>query len=326
MTRRTAHELRGFAIACVVASLAACGGSGAPGGARATATTPGASSGGTVATPAADATSGGGPTAEVCGLLTLDEVRGAEQIASSDTVTTSSTGDDCTYVTSDGSPVLMVLLARTGGARQLKTYDTTDFETISGVGDEAYFQGSSSILWMLVGDSLVNLHSGRVQNVDQARIATSGMGRIIAARLTAGAVSAEIEITAPPVLNAGSACDLVTADALAAIVGQGTLTSSGDPNLPQLCYFTLASSGVQAVSIRFQAHSGPAAWDSTIAASETTTVSGLGDKAAWDDFDQSLFVLRGDSIIQVTVLGLNLDSDAAQAMARAIARAAVGNL
>ena len=324
MTRRLAHSVLGLALA----GLAACGGSaGGPGGQG----TPAASSdvAGTAApgaTPGGGTGGGTGTTGDACSLVTVDEARGAEQLPSKETLTAVSDGASCTFTLSDTTAAMTILVEWTGGTRRLATYDTSTYEPLSGVGDQAFYDNPRTILLMLVGDALVTIHSGWVQQTDPAKVALSGLGRIVASRLTTGSVPAELEITPPPVVNAGSACDLLTADALAGIVKQGAMASSGDPNLPQYCYFTIPATGVQAVSIRLQAHAGADAWDSTIAGMETEPVSGLGDKAAWSSFDQSLLILKHESIIQVTVLGLGLDADAALPVATAIGTAAIANL
>ena len=324
MTRRLAHSLLGLTLVL----LAACGGSaGGPGGQG----TPAASSdvaatAGSGSTPGGGTGGGTGTTGDACSLVTVDEARGAEQLPSQQTLTPASDGASCAFMLSDGTAAMTILVEWTGGTKRLATYDTSTYEPISGVGDQAFYDNPSTNLLMLVGDALVTIHSEWVQQADPAKVALSGLGRIVASRLTTGRVPAELEITPPPVVNAGSACDLLTADALAAIVKQGAMASSGDPNLPQYCYFTIASTGVQAVSIRLQAHAGADAWDSNIAGMQTDPVSGIGDKAAWSSFDQSLMILQHESIIQVTVLGLGLDADAALAIAKPIGAAAVANL
>jgi hypothetical protein len=322
-----ARRLGFWPVMLAAGLLAACGGgSGVPGGstlAPVSSTGTGSGSGNGGGTGGA----GGGTTADVCSLLTIDEARGAEQIPSQRSLTTAPEPNGCSWVLDDSSPALHVGVTHAAGnAQNLEGW--AEDEPIDGVGDKAYFDGPGSILVFLVGDALVMIHSGWVQQTDATRTATTGMGRIIAARLRGQGVPAELEITPPPVVNARTACDLLTAGAAAALVKQGSMTRSGSADVPQFCSYVIDSTGATAISTSFKAVGGIAGWDPATMPSDAAPVSGVGDKALWAPFDQNLYVLKNDSIITVGVTGLGIEPGNADALAiaKALALAALANL
>jgi len=277
-------------------AVAACGGTAGP-------TSPGSTSvdgggGGTpgpVATASGGGVGGGAGLDDPCSLLTTDEVSGA---LGTDPLTASGTPGDparCLYALADGEEALDFDLYRDGAAGFFQTFvDAGSGESVDGLGDEALYEPSSRRLLVRTGDYLIMLFS-RLDGLERS----SAMARIIVARLTTGSVPPEIQITAPPVIAAETACDLLSADEAASVIGKGPMEAQGSEFSPQFCTYAVTSTGEVVVSTFLQASGGAAAWDSYSAASEP--VSGLGDRAMFEATTGILFVLKGDAMFNVNV-------------------------
>ena len=310
--------------------LAACGGttsapSAVPGSLAAGASRPAATAagGGGGATAAATAQPGGGGGAlnDPCGLLTVAEAAGA---MGTDPLTASGTAGDpanCSYTLGDGEEALAITVLRNGAAAQYQSFvDNGSAEDVSGVGDVALYERGTRRLLFKVGELLIYVFPRYVNGADAALGAATAMARIIAARLTTGSVPPALQITAPPVISAETACDLLSADEAASILDKGRLSAEGNQITPQFCTYGIASTGEVILSTYFQPRAGAATLAGIEGSLTTDPVSGLGDKAMFEPGLGILYVLTGDTLLNVNVFGqepaatLDMDRQLAEIM------------
>lgn len=294
-----------FLAAAFVAALAvaACG-SGTPGPATQGAAQPTGGGGGATAGPPATSGSGDSATENPCALLTAEEAAGA--IDTDPLSITSVPGDPakCNYALASGEEVLVIDVLRNGAAAQFQTYvDAGSAEAVSGVGDAALFEHSTRRLVFTTGDLFISVFSRYVGGADAAQVATTAIGKIIAARVTTGSVPPDIQLTAPPVLSAETACDLLSADAAAEVLDKGAMEAQGSEFSPQFCTYAVTAGGEVVLSIYLDPKGGLGVWESFAGSLTTDAVEGLGDQAMFEPSTGILFVLKGDSIINVNVFG-----------------------
>lgn len=100
--------------------------------------------------------------------------------------------------------------------------------------------------------------------------------------------------------GAAEACELITADEAASVMGVDSLTSESTPGDTSYCTY----SGADATTLVATSFNASNASD-IIAAyggqAGVTEVSGIGDQALWDSNSATLFVAKGDAIIGITV-------------------------
>ena len=289
-----------LAILTLVASivLAACAGGTATG-------VPGASTG---------PISGG--ALDACSLLTGDEAGGALHLAALSGSGTAGDPASCSYRLGDGEEALVINVLRNGAQAQYQGFIDNGFaEDVSGVGDKALYERGTRRLLFMVGEVLVYVFPRYINGADEALEASTAIGRIIAARLTTGAVPSGLAATPPPVASAQTACDLMSAEEAAGALGLGPLKADANEFAPQFCTYSLVSTGEVVISAYLQRTGGSDAWSGLESSMTADPVSGLGEKAMFDPSTNTLFALQGDSILSayVTTLGLSpadaLDQD-----------------
>ena len=315
-------------------ALAACGG----GTTSAPSAVPSSLAGGGTTRPAAaSAAGGGGATAaataqpgavggaaalnDPCGLLTVAEAAGA---MGTDPLTSSGTAGDpatCSYTLGDGEEALAIDVLRNGAAAQYQSFvDNGSAEDVSGIGDAALYERGTRRLLFKVSDLLIYVFPRYVNGADAALGAATAMAKIIAARLTTGSVPPELQITAPPIISAETACDLLSADEAASVLAKGPMSAQGNQFTPQFCTYAIVSSGEVVLSTFFQPKGGAATFAGIEGSGTTDPVSGLGDKAMFEPGTGILFVLKGDTLLNVNVFGqepaatLDLDRQLAEVM------------
>ena len=300
MLRRSRFHAAAFVAALAVA---ACGGT--PGPTSPAAGQPTGGGGGATAGPPATAGAGGGSaTEDPCALLTAEEAAGA--IDTDPLSITAVPGDParCSYALASSEEVLVIDVLRNGAAAQFQTYlDAGSAEAISGVGDAALFERSTRRLVFTTGDLFISIFSRYVGGADAAQEATTAIGKIIAARVTTGTVPPDIQLTAPPVVTAETACDLLSADDAAEVLDQGAMEAQGSEFSPQFCTYAVSSSGEVVLSTYLDPKGGLGVWENFAGSLTTDPVEGLGDLAMYEPSTGILFVLEGDSIINANVFG-----------------------
>ena len=309
--------------------LIACGGSTTPtarsttpsvGQTSAPVTTPGApgqtQAPPVTAGPGATLSGGGGDTSAVpdpCALLTVTEVAGASRMPGDEQVTATPTFADpatCDYGTAEGSGVLNLYFQRKDGAVAYQYFvdQGTSDEPITGVGDSAAYVADGRVLF-LVGDLYVSLtagYAGSTQTHENSKAASIDLAKIVVARLTGAAIPPELQITAPPIVNAETACDLLSGDEAASILGKGAMTASGSESVPQFCSYALDSTGEVLVSTYFRSLDGIPFYTGLESSLDTDPVDGLADKAMFESSTGILYVLQRDTMFNVNVFGADL--------------------
>jgi hypothetical protein len=226
-----------------------------------------------------------------------------------------------------GDEALAVTVTREGAENQFKSFvDNGSAEDVAGVGDKALWEPSSRRLVFLAGGRFVIVYVRTYMGSGTPLEVSSGVGKIIAARLTTGSVPSGLAATAPPIAKAQNACELLTPEQAANELSFGALNESSNPATPTLCSYALASSGEVVISTYFQRVGGSATWDGLVGGMSTEPVSGIGEKAVFEADSNKLFVLKGDSIISVQVFGSGLDSDAALSAAEQLGHLMLDNI
>ena len=307
MVKRMARWAARLLAALAMTALVACGGQPAasqtagPGGGT---SGPGPTSGGGGGIPALD---------DPCALVTVDEVGG---VLSSDPLTATGTPGDpakCVYTNSAGDEWLTIDIAREGAANQFQTFvDAGTGESVTGVGEAAWFETSSQRLLVRSGTFLVYAHSRYAPGGPEGLATMSTIGKIAHARLSGTAIPPEAQVTAPPVISTEAACDLLSAEDAAGIIGKGPMTAQANEFAKQFCTYTVTSSGEVVLSTYLDPKGGQAGWDGFAASLTTEPVTGLGEKAMFEPSTGILFVLQGDSILNANVFGLEPEAALAQ--------------
>jgi hypothetical protein len=240
---------------------------------------------------------------DACALLTGDEAGGA--IHTQALTPTGTTGDPahCSYALPDGEEALVIDVMRNGAQTQYQGFvDAGTAEDVSGVGDRALYERGTRRLVFMVGDVLVYVFPRYVNGADAALEADTAIGKVIAARLTTGAVPTGLAATPPPLVSAETACDLLSADEASGVMGQ-QLKSEGNPAVAQFCTYSVVSSGEVVLTTYLQRVGGSDTWPGLEGSLTTEPVSGLGEKAMFEPSTSILFVLQGDAILNVNVFG-----------------------
>ncbi len=301
--------------------MAACGGSnpsppsavpGSPsssGTARPTAAAS-VTAGGTTAaaTAAATARPGAGDSGaalkDPCGMLTVAEAAGAMDTAALTAKGTPGDPAKCSYALGDGEEALVIDVLQNGAATQYQAFVANgSAEEVPDIGDGALYERGTRRLVFKVGDLLIYVFPRYVNGADSALEAATAMAQIIAARLTTGSVPPALQITAPPVIAAGSACDLLSADEAASILIKGPMAAQANPAAPQFCPYAIVATGEIILSTYFQARDGAATFAGIQSTSTTEPVAGLGDKAMFEPGTGILFVLKGETLLNANVFG-----------------------
>jgi hypothetical protein len=294
-------------LATVALAFSACGGT--PSGAQTAA--PGATTGGGgggTGTAGPNATAGGpaGRAVDPCAQLTVTE---AAAVMDTDALTAKGTSGDpanCRYNLANGEEALVVDYVVGNASAQYDAFVSAgSTEEVAGVGDRARYEGGTRRLVMMAGGVFVSVFPRYVNGADDAQAAASAMGKIIAARLTTGSVPSGLQVTAPPLVSAKTACDLLSGAEAAGVVGKGPMEAKPNASTPQFCTYALSSSGEELLSVYLDAKGGRTAWDSFTGSLSTEPVSGLGDQALFESSTGILFVLKGDSVVNVNVYGLD---------------------
>ncbi len=91
------------------------------------------------------------------------------------------------------------------------------------------------------------------------------------------------------------------------MLGQGSLKAEANEFAQQFCSYGIVSTGEIVISTYFKRSGGSDAWASLVGSLTTDPVSGLGEKAVFEPSTNILFVLQGDSILNVYVTTGGLD-------------------
>jgi len=309
------RRLAAVAMATAFALTACGGGTVIPGSTQGPGSlaTLGGPAGGTAGPGATAGGSGGGSLpADVCSLLTVDEVRGA---LVTDPLTVESTAGDpakCDYwLAKDDLALELTVITRNGPAQFQALVDANLQEPVSGLGDGAQYDSGGRRLAFLTSGHYVNLRAAYASDSESTLKALTLLAKIIIARLTTGTVPPELLVTAPPNISANTGCDLLSADEAASILAKGRMASTS--TTPALCTYSLASSGEVLVSVYLKRKEASTAWPSMIASLTVDPVTGLGDDARFESSSGILYVLKGDSYFTVNVFsqdpGTVLDAD-----------------
>jgi len=284
--------------------LAGCGGAAAPGGSG--------TSGGS-------GTAGSGGGFDPCSLLTGDEAGGALHIEALKPTGTRGDSSSCSYALSSGEEALVVSVVGAGAAGQFQSFVDNGSAEVAGVGDKALFERGTRRLVFLAGGRFVAVFPRYAAGTDAALDASTNIGQIIASRLTSGSVPSGLAATPPPITRAQVACDLMSAAEAAAVLGLGSLTADSN-GASQFCYYSLASTGEVGITAYFRRTGGSDAWGGLVGSMTTDPVTGLGEKATFEPGTNTLYMLQGDSIINVAVMTAGLGPAAALEQASRLAR------
>jgi hypothetical protein len=125
--------------------------------------------------------------------------------------------------------------------------------------------------------------------------------------------------------GATEACDLLTVDEVAGVMGTAGLTADGVPGEASYCMF-LAPSGDLVAAISLIPRGGRTTFAVWSSASDTIKVDGIGDGATFDPSSASLFVVRGDAIAGFAAGQGDESQEDRLAWAKALAAIAVGRM
>jgi len=259
--------------------------------------------------------------------LTAEEVAGTARIPVDQVITPTPTVDDpaaCSYDLADAGGVVSVIFQRYGAQTAFHYNVEQDHsgEQLADIGESAYYFADGNLRF-LMNDLYVNLtagYAGNSQNHEDSRAGTIAMAKIVAARLAGTSLPPELQITAPPVVNAESACDLLTAEEAASVLNKGAMTATANESVPAYCTYSLASSQEVLASTYFKPTNGIEFYGQMESSMTTDPVSGVGDKAMFEPSTGILYVLKDDSFFNVNVFGsdpadaLERDQDLAQLM------------
>ena len=320
------HALVALAVVVVACGgLAPVGGNGTP-------------SSGADGTPSAGGNAGATGLSQPCSLLTEAEVAGGSHLLDTDLplTATSTAGDPatCEYTFSDKTPILKLSAQKNGAANTFQSRSQDQGDAASGIGDQARYLGDGHLLF-LTGEYFVDLDAhyagdyyshGDYYQTGTDLDKTILLAKIIESRLRTGSVPAALEITAPPKLQAHSACDLLSADEARAILAKGALAATANESTPNFCYYTTVSDGMSVFTVYYRPYDGAKFYADEEGTLTAEPVSGVGDKAMYESFSQALHVLQGDSEIVVTVTDFNVSPDDAKALAQQLATKMLSHL
>jgi hypothetical protein len=105
------------------------------------------------------------------------------------------------------------------------------------------------------------------------------------------------------VISAETACDLLSAEEAAGVIGKGPMEAQANEFAPQFCTYAILSSGEVVLSTYLDAKGGQAAWQTFTGSLTTEPVDGLGQAALFEPSTGILFALQGDSVLNVNVFG-----------------------
>jgi hypothetical protein len=290
-------------VAVIALSLVACSGNSAVGQTNAPGPTSG-TGGGPTGGPNATPGGAGGGVFDPCAQLTVDEAAGA--MGTDPLSAEPTTGDPatCRYKLGGGEEALVVDYLANGASAQFQAYiDNGSAEPVSGVGDRALYESGTRRLVFMAGEQFVVVYPRYVNATNDALVAATAMGKIIAARMTTGSIPPGLQITAPPAISADDACDLLSGDEAAGVMAKGPMKAEGNPATPQFCTYSLASTSEVLFTVYLDAKGGRSAWDMFAGSLVTEPVSGLGEQAMFEPSTGILFALKGDSVLNVNVYG-----------------------
>lgn len=283
--------------------IAGCGGTAGPG-----ATTTAGGPGGPGATGSGGGGGGGGGVpGDVCTLLTVDEVAGA---LSTDPVLTAgpdpSWEQGCVYTIAPGDDALVVDVI----SKDADSYFAAmaeGREVVDGVADGAVYSTSSRELSIKTSGVVVRMRAVYASDAFTTLDNLKRLAAIVVARLAGRAVPPEAQITAPPLVHVDSACELLTAEDVARVLGTGAVTLVDNGGPAQFCSYTLTATGEYLAGIYLDAKGGLAAWQSVLDAGDSEPVDGLGDDAVYEAFNKRLSVQVGDQIMHVELYAASDD-------------------
>jgi len=122
--------------------------------------------------------------------------------------------------------------------------------------------------------------------------------------------------------GAASACDLITTDEVATVMGVASTEATPTAGDPSYCNYTADGSPVAATSYGTQdAETIYGAYQN-----DGPSVSGIGDKAVFSNSTGTLFFVKGSSIVGITAGPGSMDASERQALAEQLGLIAAGNL
>ena len=295
----------------MVCGLVACGGATVPAGQPTTPPDQTSAPQTTAQPPAPEATVTGGngqpAVADPCAYLTTDEVAGTSRIPADQQITSTPTiGDpaDCSYFADSDTLVQVAFQREHGPDGYANTVESsTSDEPVSEVGDDAVYYPDGEVIFM-VGDLFVALrarYAGNTQTHEDSRAGTIALAKIIAGRLVGASLPPELQITPPPIVNAGTACDLLSADEAASVLNKGAMTATAQESVPTFCSYSVASSQEVLASTYFKPTDGIAFYADLEGSLTTDPVTALGDNAMFEPDTGILYVLKNDSMFNANV-------------------------
>lgn len=327
--RRLLAAGRSTALVLVLAAtvgIAGCGGTAGPGtsGDAGQATSAGPGGPGATTTGGGGGGGGGGVPTDVCTLLTVDEVAGA---LSTDPVLTAGPDPDweqgCVYaLAADDKALVLRVINQDADAYFAAMVEGRD--VVDGVADGAVYSTSDRELSIKTSGVVVRIRAVYASDAVTTLDNLKRLAAIVVARLAGRAVPPEAQITAPPLVHVGSACELLTAEDVARVLGTTAVSVVDNGGPAQFCSYTLAATGEYLVGIYLDAKGGLAAWQAILDAGGTEPVEGLGNAAAYEAFNKRLNVQVGDQIMHVELY--TAPDDKAPALARQLMEIMLGNL
>lgn len=305
--------------------LAACGGAAGPGGSggpgQGTPGGPGGGAGG----PGATTTGGGGGSvlSDVCRLLTVDEVAGA---LSTDPILTAGPDPNwdagCVYSLAPQDEALVVRVVSQDADAYFAAM-AEGREAVDGVADGGVYSTSDRELSIRTGGVVVRMRAVYASDAVTTLANLKALAAIVIARVAGTAVPPESQITAPPLLNAATACDLLSKEDVARILDKGPIAVV-DTAGAQFCSYTLEATGEYLAGIYLDRKGGIKAWQDLLAEGTTEHVDGLGNDAAYEAFNRRLSVQVGDQIMHVELYVVG--DDEALGLARQLMEIMLRNL
>jgi len=255
----------------------------------------------------------GGPAVEdPCAYLTATEVAGTSRTPADEVIIPTPHVDDpadCQYGLADAGSIVTVIFQREGAATayHYNVEGTGSGEQIADIGESAYYFPDGNLRFF-ANDLYVNLtagYAGNSQNHEDSRAGTIALAKLIAARLAGTSIPPELQITAPPVVNAEAACDLLTGEEAASVLDKGAMEATGNASAPAFCTYSVTSTDEILASTYFKPTEGISFYGDLENSLTVDPVSGIGDKAMFEPGTGILYVLKNDSVFNVNVFGVD---------------------
>ncbi|MBI2953355.1 MAG: hypothetical protein HYY30_03510 [Chloroflexi bacterium] len=278
---------------------------------------------------------------EACPVLTRQEVEAAlsKPVLPADVLITEGYLISCSFRDKERPALSLVSVIVQSGSQAKLGYQTrkslaTDQKSVTGLGDDAFWEESDDNLEVLMGDNAVVLTIDDEAAGDRPKVA-QGLTKKVLERLPVSPSPASTNATGGPTpattakgpttsSAALDACSLLTREEVEAVIGKKVdpvKTTSGDATLIGCSYQDPARKPQWFVGLTILATT-PGQAKGTYemqktAAVDKKTIGGLGDDAYWNETFDTLGVLKDeyDISLALTADATNDNSKAAQALA-----------